>query len=145
MTSKSHNTSPSGNQACMSALHLGVLRHLPVQLQELADLQQCLVAVKAPSLIEEFQNRVLFIRDHHVALAPKFALRSQEKPRSVELKALAAVYGQLSQAWLGTSEASSQTLAEQAENLIEDGVSDDLEKIIADAFGAAETCITACA
>jgi len=143
MTSKSHITFPAGNQACMSALHIGILRHLPDRLQELTDLQQCLVAVKSPSLIEEFQNRVLFIRDHHVALAPKFALRSQEKPQSVELKALAGVYGQLSQAWLGT--ASSQTLAEQAEILIEDGVSDDLEKIITDAFEAAETCIEACA
>lgn len=145
MTLNNDSTSPSGNQACMSALHVGVLRHLPVQLQELADLQQCLVAVKAPSLIEEFQNRVLFIRDHHVALAPKFALRSQEKPQSVELKSLAGVYGHLSQAWLGTSEALSQTLAEQAEMLIEDGVSDDLAKIISDAFEAAETCIEACA
>lgn len=145
MTSKSHNTSPSGNQACMSALHIGILRHLPDRLQELTDLQQCLVAVKSPSLIKEFQNRVLDIREHHVDLAPKFSHRSEQQPDSVELKALAALYGHLSQAWLGTSEASSQTLAEQAEMLIEDGVSYDLSKIITEAFGAAETCIEACA
>ena len=145
MTLNNDNTSPSGNQACTSALHIGILRHLPVRLQELTDLQQCLVAVKSPSLIEEFQNRVLDIREHHVDLAPKFSHRSEEQPKSVELKALAALYGNLAQAWLGTSEASSQTLAEKAEMLIEDGVSDDLEKIITDAFEAAEICIEACA
>ena len=144
MTPKSHISSRSGNQACTSALHIGILRHLPVRLQELIDLQRCLVAVKSPSLIEEFQYRVMDIREHHVDLAPKFSHRSEEQPQSVELKALAAVYGHLSKAWLGTSEASSQTLAEQAHILIEVGVSDDLEKIIADAFGAAETCIAAC-
>lgn len=145
MTSKSHTTSPSGNQAAMSAMYYGCLRLLPRRLQQSADLQQCVALVKSPALIEEFRKRVDDIRTQDIDAALKFALRSKEQPQSVELKALAAFFACLSQVCSGTSDVTAAPYAEQAEMLIEDGVSDDLAKIIVDAFAALDAYVTACA
>lgn len=145
MTLYNDTTSPSGNQACMSAMYYGCLRLLPRRLQESADLQQCVAVVKSPALIEEFRKRVDNIRAQDIDAALKFALRSKEQPQSVELKALAAIFACLSQAWSGTLDVTAAPYAEQAEMLIEDGVSDDLAKIIVDAFAALDAYVMACA
>ncbi|APO86595.1 hypothetical protein A9199_13755 [Donghicola sp. JL3646] len=114
-------------------------------MQQSADLQQYVSVVKSPALIEEFRKRVHNIRTQDIDAALKYARRSKEHPQSVELKALAAIFTCLSQAWSGSFDVTAAPYAEQAEMLIEDGVSDDLARIIVDAFAALDAYVTACA